>query len=353
MERDQEILALREEKRAHMQGCEASCAQIRARALEQSRQPGPPLSTAMQQPSGTDTLSVSDVVQKVAALNEEIFQAGALLAETLFYEPALESVEENTLRRQEIIAKDTAYKILGTALTDLLARESMKPQEGPVNQLLAQIVLLIALTRWCSSICRGWIPDDKETNAFLEELYDDIRRAEDQAVAGRWRSLTRAHLSISTAEWTKDAMRVITCIMGLAGWNTQMPDDLTQFERRLESIVKALCEARKATGEDVTSADLEVFVVYRGDDYHPGLMEDSYGDDCVGALTSDGEKEKVNIVETATGLERRLEYLSFPKVVLEKTVKEAIEPPPPPKPRKNKDKGVYGGGGLMGMLGLS
>ncbi|KAH6893894.1 hypothetical protein BKA70DRAFT_1321355 [Coprinopsis sp. MPI-PUGE-AT-0042] len=311
-----------------------------------------------------DSLSVSDVVQKVAALNEEIFQAGALLAETLVYEPAIESVEENTLRRQDIITKtrDTAYKVLGTYLTDLLATESMKPQEGSANQLLVQIVLLIALTRWCSSICRGWIPDDKETNAFLEELYDDIRRAEDQAVAGRWRSLTRAHLSISTAEWTKDVMWTINCVMDLAGWTTQTPDDLTQFEKRLSSIFKALRDVRKATGEDVTSADLEVFAAHRGEEYQPGLMEDSYGDDRAGASTNDGEKEKVvgpsglglrkvNIVKTPSGLERRLEYLSFPKVVLEKTVKEAIEPPPPPKPRKKK--GEPGAGGIMGMMRLS
>ncbi|KAH6873585.1 hypothetical protein BKA70DRAFT_1129962 [Coprinopsis sp. MPI-PUGE-AT-0042] len=320
----------------------------------------------MRQSNGADNLSVSDVVQKVSALNEEIFQAGALLVDTLVYEPPAESVEENTLRRQAIITstRDTVYKILGTYLTDLLATESMKLQEGSANQLLVQIVLLIALTRWCGSVCRGWFPEDKETNAFLEELYNGIRMTEDQAVAGRWRSLTRAHLSISTAEWTKDVMRTINCIMRLAGWTTQTPDDLTQFEKRLPSLFKALRDARKATGEDVTFADLEVFAAHRGEEYQPGLMEDSYGDDRAGVSTGDGEKEKVagpcglglkkvNIVKTPTGLERRLEYLSLPKVVLCKTVKEAIEPPPPPKPRKKKDKGVHGGGGLMGMMGLS
>jgi hypothetical protein len=145
-------------------------------------------------------------------------------------------------------------------------------------------------------------------------------------------------------------MHVITCIMGLAGWDTQSPDDMSQFEKSLASIFEALRDVRKATGEDVTSADLEVYAVRRGEEYHPGLMEDSYGDDRAGAPSGEGEKEKV-IGSSGLGLkkvtfvkvpggavEKRGEVLSLPKVVLEKTVKEAIEPPPPPKSRKEKDK---------------
>jgi hypothetical protein len=153
---------------------------------------------------------------------------------------------------------------------------------------------------------------------------------------------------------------VITCITGLAGWNTQSPDDLSQFEKRLASIFKALRDVRKATGEDVTSADLEVYAVRRGEEYLPGMMEDSYGDDRAGAPAGEGEKErvigssglglkKVTYVKVPGGaVEKRAEILSPPKVVLEKTVKEAIEPPPPPKPRKKREPGA----GIRGMIGL-
>jgi hypothetical protein len=173
-ERDQEILTLREENERLRQESEASHARNRLRWA----QPGPPLSEG--KAGDLDEATFSDVIQKVAVLNEEIFQAGALLTETLVIEPAEGTFEARTMRRQAVIAetRDIVHKYLGTHITDLLATESMKPQEGgPANQLLAQIALIVALTRWCAQTCRGWIPEDRDTSEFIEALYDDIRRA--------------------------------------------------------------------------------------------------------------------------------------------------------------------------------
>lgn len=311
-----------------------------------------------------DSLSVSDVVQKVSALNEEIFQAGALLAESLVCQTVEGGLEDHAHRRQDIINESAKVVsgILGSRLTDTLANESMKPQEGPANQLLVQIVLIIALTRWCASNSRGWIPDDPETTEFLDVLYDDIRKAEDQAVAGRWRSLTRAHIGVATEGWSQEVMRGITSIMDLAGWTTS-PDDLAQFEKRLSSIFKALRDVRKATGEDVTSADLEVYAIRRGEGFDRAHMEDSYGDDRAGPSAQEGEPErvtgpsglglrKVMLIKGREGTyQKRQEILSLAKVVLEKTVIEAIEPPPP-KSRRNRERAEPGAARLKGILGL-
>ena len=143
-------------------------------------------------------------------------------------------------------------------------------------------------------------------------------------------------------------------ILIIAGWSTCEPDQQHQFERRLPLIFDAVQDLRKALGEDVTSMDMEVVVIDPGDAFDPTYMEDWYGDARPSSVSGKKTPEKVSgttglglqkisIKRTSKGPVPHSEMVLFPKVVLEGTVKEAMDPP---RLRKNQDgqRGASGDG---------
>ena len=115
-----------------------------------------------------DALSISEVGEKVNALNEEIFQAAATLGEALIH------------KRHEVsdldAAADESRKIVGVKITDILFTQSQKP-EPEVNPLLVQVVLQILMVEFCVSKIRSWYPADSNIEAFLSAIYSQIRSA--------------------------------------------------------------------------------------------------------------------------------------------------------------------------------
>ncbi|KAH6873584.1 hypothetical protein BKA70DRAFT_1241101 [Coprinopsis sp. MPI-PUGE-AT-0042] len=87
---------------------------------------------------------------------------------------------------------------------------------------------------------------------------------------------------ISPDAWAEDAMRVINCIIGLAGLTTQAANGLAQFKKRIASIFKALQKDHQRKP-------------HQADSYRSGLM-DPYVNYHSGASSSDGEKEKVIVL---------------------------------------------------------
>ncbi|KAJ2935087.1 hypothetical protein H1R20_g2031, partial [Candolleomyces eurysporus] len=315
-------------------------------------------------PARADTLSVTDVVQKVNTLNKEIFQMAAFLGEMLVYE-VIDPDEDRQEHRQAVIQStyETARGPLGERLASTLAHESMNNPKEESNPLLVQIAMQTALTNWCGKFGCRWtsyqrvdnesaseVEEDQpkesgnkpgilkqlEYDRFISELYDSIRGHEDQAVAGRWRSLTKAHLPFSTTGWGHSLMLAIRSIMAVAGWSTRSTEEMAQIEKRLTSIFTPLLELRKATGEDVTSEDLEISFIKPGQTFDPAYMEDAYADS---RSSSKNKKSSPEVVISTSGLglvvkrlkaggvQRQLEILSMPKVVLEKTIKEVLKPP--------------------------
>ena len=117
-----------------------------------------------------DTLSTTDVVHKVNALNEEIFQAAALLGEML-------RNTERTDRTQEgvTVAFEKARWMLGEQMASILAAESVNGRTD-LNPLLAQVVLQIAITTWCKFVVSSWKPSDGTVADFLATIYSEIRQ---------------------------------------------------------------------------------------------------------------------------------------------------------------------------------
>ena len=154
-------------------------------------------------------------------------------------------------------------------------------------------------------------------------------------------------------------MNGLLSVLVTAGWSTRESDQQHQFERRLSPIFKAVQDLRKALGEDVTSMDMEVAIIDPGDAFDPTYMEDGYGD--ARASSGSGKKtpekvsgttglglQKISMKRTSKGPVAHSEMVLFPKVVLEGTVKEAMDPAPPPASRLRKNPKSDGQRGASG-----
>jgi len=136
-------------------------------------------------------------------------------------------------------------------------------------------------------------------------------------------------------------------VLIIAGWSTREPDQQHQFERPLPLIFEAVQDLRKALGEFVTSMDMVVVIIEPGEVFNPTYMEDGYEDSRAssGSAKKNPKKvsgttglglQKISMKRTSKGPVSQLEMVLFPKVVLEGTVKEAMDPGPPPEPRKRR-----------------
>ncbi|RXW25672.1 hypothetical protein EST38_g192 [Candolleomyces aberdarensis] len=217
------------------------------------------------------TSSFADVVQKVNALNEEISEAAAFLSKVLvreFMEPDAEEIAK------EATYEEASYVLNSDVLANALAAESvnqsLRRAEDNINPLLVQIVMQIALTTWChhfgckwtsrrrtesdsngkareankSSAWDLWSQDDNDR--FITELYETICSHENQAVAGHWRSVAKAHLPFSTNDWEDSLMSSIFSVMKAAGWAIPPGEYVDHLPKRLALIIKLLIELRKA-----------------------------------------------------------------------------------------------------------
>ena len=115
-----------------------------------------------------DTLSsISEVGEKVTALNEEIFQAAATLGEALIhnrYEVSQKELEAAVVVTQEMV---------GEKMANVLVTQRQKSELEPeVNPLLAQVVLQIFMVKFCVSKIQSWFPEDSNIGGFL---YSKIR----------------------------------------------------------------------------------------------------------------------------------------------------------------------------------
>ena len=115
-----------------------------------------------------DTLSISEVGEKVTALNEELFQAAATLGEALI------------LKRYEVSQKEfkaavaLAQEMVGEKMTNVLIAQAQK-RESEVIPLLVEVVLQIFLVKFCVSKIQTWYPGDAAIGEFLSALYYGIR----------------------------------------------------------------------------------------------------------------------------------------------------------------------------------
>jgi len=164
-------------------------------------------------------------------------------------------------------------------------------------------------------------------------------------VSGRWRALTRSQLRPDTSTWSKELLDSLMKVFQSTSWGfSSSPEALRTVENRLAPIFKGILEVRIALGEKFTSADIEVDVVYFGQKFDGTYMVDAYGDGCLGGggtvpdtvLATAGMALRKNM---PPGSQYQYEKVLPAKVVLESSLKAALEPLVPSK-RSNKKKPV-------------
>ncbi|KDR69826.1 hypothetical protein GALMADRAFT_214905 [Galerina marginata CBS 339.88] len=281
-----------------------------------------------------DSLSISDIVEKVGVLNEEIFQTAASLGETLVH--TARRASSRTMQDPY----DRTYRAIGEPLMELLIDQ----RNHEVNEFVALVVGSVLLVNFCVSKLDSWCPDDMALDASLGTLYHEIRKSEEPTVAGRWRALTRSRTRTTTKNWTAEFVKKLDDVLMIAGWD--WPPAISHraaFEQKLVPIFKAVENLRIALGEKITSADIEVFVARTGSQFKP-WMEDAYGD-----IQDPGGKwgsKEVVVGTTSMGLKKiltsrgyhdleTLEPVLAPKVILETTIREALQPSALTKGRNN------------------
>jgi hypothetical protein len=124
--------------------------------------------------SKADVLSISDIKDKVNALNQEIFQASAVLSQDSLihhkYDLAKEELEA---------AFADVCRTVSEPLARVLVRERQKPRFVlDPEPMLVQVVLGMYLVHFCSSRMFSWLPETQETSFRVSALYtSDIRRS--------------------------------------------------------------------------------------------------------------------------------------------------------------------------------
>jgi len=117
-----------------------------------------------------DSISISDLKEKVVALNDEIFQAAASLGETITHQPHGMTEEDASRMYGEVL------QLIGEPITIMLVEEGRKPNADP-NPLLVQVVLQVFMTQVCASKIELWVPNDPKISDFFASVYTNIQNA--------------------------------------------------------------------------------------------------------------------------------------------------------------------------------
>ncbi|KAF7970804.1 hypothetical protein HWV62_22806 [Athelia sp. TMB] len=247
----------------------------------------------------TDTLSGADIIALVQSLNTDIFQLSAYMADSF---PMSESVLLDG--GDHMAVHENAQLHVGMRLKDALV--TLAHAEDPT---ILQTALQCCLARVSSRLITNWTVD----NSFcdMDVLYERVRDQESQAVAGRWRALTRRHLHDMSAEG-KDLVPLVrshicdglTDILLSAKCQRSRPDienDLNKFGDRIEAIINASLYLKHVLGEQVTSSDLKIISVEGGESFDPTCMDDAEGP---GGEVPLPEVKEIVLCTTELGLRR-------------------------------------------------
>ncbi|KAF9047640.1 hypothetical protein BJ165DRAFT_1467405, partial [Panaeolus papilionaceus] len=239
-------------------------------------------------------------------------------------------------------------QLIGEPIGNLLMEEGRKPNADP-NPLLVLVVLQVFMTQVCASKIELWVPNDPKISDFFASVYANIQNAEEPAVSGRWRALTQTHTRACTQGWKEGFISSLMNIIKIAAWKMPDKDHRTSFEAKLVSIFKAVEDLRIAIGEKITSADIRVSLVPPQSLFNASWMDDAFADaratvsrtgpiQCVVGTTGFGLKKVISAEKRGPSGELLYESVLSPKVILESTLNEALNPPPPRRKSKPGSK---------------
>ncbi|KAF9523716.1 hypothetical protein CPB83DRAFT_862354 [Crepidotus variabilis] len=297
-------------------------------ATDLSNRRGNELAGAQTFLSKADTISSAELQEKVAALNEEIFQTAAALGEGMVRRrfDVSESTRDERNRKVKGLVGEGMLKILQDH-----ASSDMKDDQ-PIHPLLVQVAVQVFLTDASNYELGYWDPSDIPFSRRLRDVYIAIQAKEQQPVCGRWRSLTTAHLPPDFDGWKKAVEKNLHRIFSISNWAPRNHEQLEGFYRRLEPMFRSLQEVRTAIWRSVTSEDYRIFYVKPGESFLGDTMQESYGDESINK--GDKDRQRVVLGTTSMGLSKaviksgfathELQLVVAPEVVVESTFRAAL-----------------------------
>ncbi|KAJ6452150.1 hypothetical protein C8R47DRAFT_1229573 [Mycena vitilis] len=233
-----------------------------------------------------DRLTDQAVLVLVQALNTEIKDTAAFLADSFEFEEKKDgaNVPEDTEEMAEVYERAT--EILGHELVDIL--RSSDHHHDPALVRLAFQGGMIEYARWMSA---SWFFEDPEDEQLLADIYQRVRIAHDQAAAGRWRALTHAHVQElihgepELSDYFVDAFVNVLLSAGFKSSSAALHALVAQrFADRISSLVRLALGLNKAIGAEVTACELKALSAAPGVPFDADAMID-----LVDAIAQPGE----------------------------------------------------------------
>ncbi|KAK2462919.1 hypothetical protein APHAL10511_005117 [Amanita phalloides] len=258
-----------------------------------------------------DGISIAEVSKSVEFLNAEIHQAAAIIMDSI------SCTKLNKTDKKDEVRLNTALNALvsfaGPPIKRMLYNK-MTDEKEDFDPTISQIVLQSGLVSACAQIIKQWDSNPLlwDTFSSLDAVYNAMRTAEGQAIAGRWRALAHAYISsqnedsIQLKETTDYLKKILGYLLAGVGWservsNVPIPPE---YEEKIDIIARKAIEVHNILRKDVTSMDLEAYIVPFGHDFDSASMEDEYGD---------GEKDSSSLGVCTVALGLRSKKVLVPK----------------------------------------
>ncbi|KIM76592.1 hypothetical protein PILCRDRAFT_34404, partial [Piloderma croceum F 1598] len=225
-----------------------------------------------------DSVAGADVVRMVEGLDAEILQTAAFMADHFVFDGGKQDMNDEV---HEAVGR--LGELLGPRMVDLLG--STDHAHDPT---LIQLACQATIAAYCRYIIVSWDFDDIHYDQFLKDIYATVHEAEDQAVSGRWRALTRTHvqsmlhgdadISFSLLPHFAQSLSDILLVAGLKAAHEHIHEEIMNtFGDKLMIVVRAALALNWVVGKDITSADLEPIVVICEAVFDPAVMADVNG----------------------------------------------------------------------------
>ncbi|KAG5651982.1 hypothetical protein H0H81_006724 [Sphagnurus paluster] len=266
-----------------------------------------------------DSLSGADIIRMVDALNAEIQQYAALMADSLDHLQANleESLTTETLKIAQFwVGEDIAQVLLE------------QRDHKHFDSSLVQLALQVCLVRSCEVIINTWVLNDANSDAAVKEIYTQIYEEEKQATAGRWRSMIERHAGATEGLTGFELVEGMAAVLTLTDWaGHNLEGRLDEFQDTLILVGTLAHKLRTALGE-IASMDLIPLVCESGCEFDPETMEDTYANDKRSGQRKKGREHVAGC--TGLGLKRwvkvennvQCSIILKPKVILFEALKE-------------------------------
>ncbi|TFK76457.1 hypothetical protein BDN72DRAFT_785370 [Pluteus cervinus] len=248
-----------------------------------------------------DDYSGADIISMLEALNDEILQTAALVADTF----KIERKEDSWSPEDPVLkaSSERVSEILGPNFVDLLVHT-----EHCDDPIIPQMAFQAGMCAYADWMISSWYFENTRDEQLLSEIYNKVRKSEEQAVSGRWRALTHIYAQRATSDepnFVSLFVEFFAHILITAGYKgdpaSLQEAVLNSFQARLTDVALSTRRLNQAIGEGVTSCDLEVSYILPSSDFDPTCMEDAYA----GHTDADGApSEEKTLCTTDLGLNR-------------------------------------------------